>query len=165
MKKQANPKIKPAHRRKQPEGAPLERNRQHGPQKEKTQITVRIDTELMNRAYAQIKKDNARITDVIEEGLILALKQRDQDMPPLTNRVRFVVANTTKTQQEQIEGFLIFLVMDDLEKLSPPDTLLRTLILDYLELIKRVPDRRERALALYSRYGRTPEELAQMAGS
>ena len=146
-----------------PEPSPPGKTRQHGPQKEKVQLTVRIDKELMDRAYAQIKQDNARITDVLEEGLILALQQRDESMPRLTSQVRFLVANTTKQQQQQIRKFLGFLVMNETENLSLPDALWRKSILEYLDQIG--PDRLQRALELYSRYGRTPEEITSMGSS
>jgi uncharacterized protein (DUF4415 family) len=147
--------------RKPPETPAPEKERQHGPLKEKTQITIRIDKELMDRAYAQIKGTNSRITDVLERGLWLAMKEQDQDLPALTNRVRFVVANTTKQQQQQIDRFLICLVLDEFEKLTPSEALLRKSVFEYLELMEKVPDRRARALELYSRYGRTPEEIEQ----
>jgi adenosyl cobinamide kinase/adenosyl cobinamide phosphate guanylyltransferase len=140
------------------EGA-LEKVRQHGPKKEKEQITVRIDKDLLDRVNAQIQQDNFRLTDLVEEGLFLALKQRDENMSQLTKQVRFMVANLTKVQQQQLRWYLTFSVLPDLgEELSPPEALLRNFFLEYLEQVGENPDLRYRAMEVYSKYGRTPEE-------
>ena len=90
------------------EGEP--RSRRTGPAKEKTQLTVRLDSELMGKIYGQIKKDNTRITDWIERGLNLALGEARQGVPEWTKQVRFMVANATKEQERLLRGLLIAMV-------------------------------------------------------
>jgi hypothetical protein len=140
--------------------------RRYGPPKEKGQVTVRLDEELLKKAKEQFQKTNSRITDMIERGLWLAMKEQDQELPMLTNRVRFLVANASKPQQERIEKFMTFLVLDEVEKLSPLEAVMREAFMSYLDLMHQKPDRQSRAAAVYSHYGRTSEEASKIkAGS
>jgi hypothetical protein len=160
--------------------------RQHGPQKEKTQITIRVDTDLMNRAYEQMKEDNTRITDIVERGLILALTERNHQLPVWNKQVRFMVANATKEQQGLIRGLLIAMVepLLDLDRkdargiadsqkrtgtvflshssLTPEAEKLFELVRWFLEARNRSPYANA-ALEYYSRYGKSAEEMAELA--
>lgn len=111
-------------------------NRRHGPLKEKEQITLRLDKELMSRARAQMEETHTRLTDLIERGLELALKEVDQDLPAITTKVRFLVNNTTKAQQLWLRRFLAFLVMDQVCELSTTDLIFRRFMLEYLESLE-----------------------------
>ncbi|HXA25623.1 MAG TPA: hypothetical protein VNW90_25370 [Acetobacteraceae bacterium] len=159
--------------------------RQHGPQKEKTQITIRVDTNLMNEAYAQMKEDNTRITDIVERGLVLALTERNHQLPKWNKEVRFMVANATKQQQALIRGLLIAMVEPLLDR---KDTTTNKVIVDgkqraavfishaftpetekifelvrwFLELRNKSPHA-PAALEYYSRYGKSAEEMAELA--
>ena len=137
------------------------KERKHGPQKEKVQVTLHIDKDLMDQAYAMIKDTNQRITDVVEQGLVLAMKAEDA-LPTLMTKVRFLVANATREQQEQILLFLSFLVLEELTTLTPPERLIRLQTFEYLKLLKKW---RNETMHLYSRYGRTPDEVAAPTAS
>jgi hypothetical protein len=151
------------------------RSRQHGPQKEKTQITIRVDKELINEAYAQMKEDNTRITDIIERGIYLALKERDHDMPPFTKQIRFVLANATREQQVLLRGLAIAMVEPLLEPKPvaegqkrvfiaygcPADEKLYELVRWFLESRNKLPHA-SACLEYYSRYGKSAEEIAKL---
>jgi hypothetical protein len=157
--------------------------RQHGPQKEKTQITIRVDTELMNHAYEQMKEDNTRITDIIERGLVLALTERNHQLPVWNKQVRFMVANATKEQQGLIRGLLIAmaepLVAPDNNNRPKADGQKRCYVngpppmLDaekkLFELVRWFLDCQNKsphalaAIEYYSRYGKSAEEMAELA--
>jgi len=161
MKKTTASKVPPG-----PE-APAVATRRHGPEKEKTQVTVRLDKKLMDRTYAEIKSGNLRITDVIEQGLVLALKEMDQDLPRVAIQVRFLVANTTKAQQVQLRRFLAFLVMQEVRTLSEAERRIRDFVLGYLESIEQDwPEFYDESVPLYSRYHeRVSGEGSQLTGS
>jgi hypothetical protein len=156
--------------------------RQHGPQKEKTQITIRVDTDLMNRAYEQMKEDNTRITDIVERGLVLALTERNHQLPVWNKQVRFMVANATKEQQGLIRGLLIAMVeplvavenrkekvvLDAQKRMfvsftwTPEAEKLFELVRWFLEARNHSPHANA-ALEYYSRYGKSAEEMAELA--
>lgn len=143
--------------------APVEEKapRKHGPDREKVQITIRIQKELMDQAYALMKQTNMRITDMLERGLILAMKEEDQELPLLTSQVRFVVANATRLEQEELREFLIYLRADEVRKPSETDMAIRKFIREYLKSF--LPYRKE-VMDLYSRYGRTEKEIEKLTG-
>ena len=134
-----------------------------GPLREKVQITVRIDQQLINSVYAQMKIDNARITDMIEEGLIETLKKRRQAMPQWTSQVRFMVANATNEQEKLVRGLLIAMVEDQIEgsDLSPEAIMLYETCKVFLLSRNELEHARD-CIASYSRYGKTPEEIAKL---
>jgi hypothetical protein len=166
--------------------------RQHGPQKEKTQITIRVDTNLINEAYAQMKEDNTRITDIVERGLVLALTERNHQLPQWNKEVRFMVANATKEQQALIRGLLIamvepllvqggftqgqgsrrdkvegtkrvFIDQDHGAILTTPEAdKIYELVRWFLEL-RNKSVHAHAALQYYSRYGKSAEEMAELA--
>lgn len=154
--------------------------RQHGPQKEKTQITIRVDKDLMSEAYRQMKEDNTRITDIIERGLILALKERDHQLTLYTRQVRFVVANATKEQQVLLRGLLIAMVEPILQAKVDGQRRAQTALLDtgiilnpegekLYELVcwflktRNSAAHADACLDYYSRYGKSAKELAELA--
>lgn len=146
-----------------------QKERKHGPQKEKTQITVRVDKELMNEAYIQMKEDNSRITDVVERGIYLALKERDHDMSNVTKQVRFMVANATREQQILIKGLMIAMVRPLLDKkVFVPEPEHEKLFGQAYEFLRWVLERETKmpyasaAMEYYSRYGKTAEEIAEL---
>lgn len=141
--------------------------RQHGPQKEKVQITIRLDKELMNEAYAQMKEDNTRITDIIERGIYLALREARHEMPSWTKQVRFVLANATREQEKLLRGLAIAMVEPLLDKkvfishTTAESEKLYDLLKWFLESRNTLPHANA-ALAYYSRYGKTAEEIAKL---
>lgn len=145
--------------------------RQRGPQKEKTQVTVRIDKDLMNEAYAQMKEDNTRITDIIERGIVLALAEARHDMPAWTKQVRFVLANATRQQQVWIRGLAIAMVEPLLMAdgvIEKGEGLLTIWEDKFFETVKWFLETRNKqphanaCLEYYSRYGKSAEEIAKL---
>ena len=122
---------------------------------------MRLDKELMDQAYQMIQETNQRITDVLERGLVLVFKEEEQ-LPRMLSRVRFLVANATREQQEQIMLFLTFLVLEELTTLTPPERLIHTQTCEYLKLLKKW---RNETMHRYSRYGKTPDEVEPKTGS
>jgi hypothetical protein len=148
--------------------------RQHGPHKEKTQITVRVDQDLMNEVYVQMKEDNTRITDMVERGLILALAEAQHELPAWTKQTRFVLANATQEQVRLIRGLAIRMVEPHLADIVDGEQ--RKLFIShgasetgkiyellkwFLEAANKLPYAHA-ALAYYSRYGKSPEEIAKL---
>jgi hypothetical protein len=72
------------------------------------QITVRIDTELLNAAQGAMK-EGERLADIIEQGIYLAINEWRQ-LTPLAKEVRFIANNLTKDQQRLVQGLLIAMV-------------------------------------------------------
>ena len=157
--------------------------RQHGPQKEKTQITIRVDSNLINEAYAQMKEDNTRITDILERGLVLALYERNRQMPIWDKQVRFMVANATKEQQGRIRGLLFAMaeplvrkdkqppqpVIDGLQRKQPvylshqnEREKIYELVCWFLDSCNKQADLEKPILEYYSRYGKSAEEIAEL---
>lgn len=166
--------------------SPVEtRTRQHGPPKEKTQITIRVDQQLINEAYAQMQEDNTRITDIIERGLMLALIERNHQLPVWNKQVRFMVANATREQQALIRGLLIAMVEPLLDQRAyrkdtkvgkliearnhivhgvsptPEAEKLYELVCWFLEGRNKSPHA-SAALEYYSRYGKSAGEIAEL---
>lgn len=141
--------------------------RQHGPAKEKTQISTRIRTKLKDAIDAQMEDDGTRITDIIERGLVLALAERNRKLPVWNTEVRFMVANASKTQTGLIRGLLIAMALEDLGlSSSTPESELDEKIFGmvcwFLEWCNRLAE----APALLERYsgcGKSPEEMAELA--
>jgi hypothetical protein len=136
--------------------------RQRGPQKEKTQITVRVDISLMNEAQAQMKEDNARITDIVERGICLALRERNHQMSLYARQVRFMVANATKEQQVLLRGLLIAMVESDVVSPTPEAGKLYELVRWFLEGRNTVPHANA-CMEYYLRFGKSAEEIAELA--
>lgn len=153
--------------RSEPGGEAEVKPRRRGPQQNKTQITLRLDKELVDEAYKQMKEDNTRITDVIERGLHLALKERDHDMSLFTKQIRFVLANTTREQQILLRGLAIAMVEPLLDEkvlaspLSVEAKKLYDVVRWYLESRNKMPHANA-CLEYYSRYGKSAEEIARL---
>lgn len=137
------------------------KDRKHGPEKEKFQLTIRIDKDIMDLAYVHLKTTNTRVTDLVERGMILAMREEDQELPALTSQVRFLVANTTKTEQDQLRDYLTFLRADEVRKPSEIDQAIRRFIREYLKTFSPL---RDQVRKLYERYGRTEAEIEKLTG-
>lgn len=130
-----------------------------GPEKEKVQITVRADKVIMDEVYALMNDANTRITDLVERGLVLVLAEEDR-LPRLTSQVRFLVANATKDEQEQLRDYLTFLRADEVRKPSEVDKVNRQFIRAYLKTFVSL---RKQVHDLYSRY-RAVDEVEKAVG-
>jgi len=135
-----------------------------GPAREKTQITVRIDKDLINAVYAHSKKDNTRITDWVERGLQLALGEVRHDLSQYTSQIRFVLANTNKEQQKFFRGAAVRMTETEIDgfRRSAEGELLFWVCKQYMESGSDEPHADD-ALQVYARYGRSAEEIARLA--
>lgn len=141
--------------------ARAKRAKRTGPMKGKTQITIRVDDQLMRSVYAQIKDDNARITDAVERGLILWLKETRHALAPWTKQIRFVLANVTAQQSEVFRGLGVALVENEVETRTPSDEAIFGLCLWFLKERNSLPHAGQ-CLELYSRYGKSAQEIAKL---
>ena len=132
-----------------------------GPPKEKAQVTLRLDMELMAAVNSQIKEDNTRITDFIEQALLFALEKSRYEIPAWTQKIRFVLANATREQQTLLRGVAIAMVADQVAELSAAERKALEYCRWVYESYNRVEYAKE-ALGYYSRYGRSADEIAKL---
>lgn len=150
------------------------KSRQRGPKQAKTQVTIRIDQDLLSEAYVQMKRDGSRLTDIIERGIYLALRELNNEMTHYTRQVRFAVANTTRVQQQYIRGLLVAMAEMEVVSLGQGKTAVlighkcadrdrvKELLMGFLEDCNKQPDADD-LLDYYKRYGKSPEEIAKLA--
>lgn len=120
-----------------------------GPIREKDQITVRVDQQLLQAARAQAEDLGINITDMVERGLALAVSEAEY-LPKLTGQVRFLLANATREHQRLIRGLAIRMMEDQVVKRSESDQRIFGLLEWYLKSAnseKHAPD----CLKLYER--------------
>lgn len=112
--------------------------RKHGPDKEKRQLTIRLDEALLEQFETQQEETNrpTRITDALEEGLILWMKQHDQGLSLQSIQVRFVVANANKEQQRWIRKFVVFLVLSQIREPTEMDRVLGPVFKQHLDSLE-----------------------------
>lgn len=138
------------------------KTRRTGPLKEKTQVTVRLDNDLMQNVAALIHDDNMRLTDIIEEGLQLALAKRRHQLPAWTKQIRFVLANATTKQTEIIRGLAIAMVEAEVQaQRHAAEDMLWEIAETFLKSRNALPHA-GKCLELYSRYGKSADEIAKL---
>jgi uncharacterized protein (DUF4415 family) len=76
--------------------------------KEKTQISVRIDSQVMDLLYVIAESKHQRITEVLEYAGLLAVKENLKE-PLVTEQARFLVASATPDEQWLVTLFLCYL--------------------------------------------------------
>jgi uncharacterized protein (DUF4415 family) len=88
---------------------PVARVKVHRPrrQKAKKQITVRIDQNVLDIALAVAADENLRLTDLVEEGLVLRLKSRRKSANAM--RLRFLCNNLPQYLELQTMTFLAWI--------------------------------------------------------
>jgi len=140
-----------------------EEPREHptGPIKEKVQITIRIDKQLLDQIYIQMKDDNARLTDMVERGLILALGEARYALPQWSKQIRFVLANATKEQVKLIRGLAIVMVEGEIAPVSAERRKFYEICRWFLESSNDLKYG-AKCLEVYSRYGKSAEEIAKL---
>jgi hypothetical protein len=72
---------------------------------ERTQISVRIETKVLNMAYKLVNQKKQKITDVIEDG-IFAVTQAASKEGPVTERSRYLVSRATPEEQMFVHHLL-----------------------------------------------------------
>jgi uncharacterized protein (DUF4415 family) len=121
-----------------------------GPPKEKGQITIRIDLELMKSVSAQLKEDGARITDAVERGLILWLNESRHQLPAWTKQIRHVLADANKRETVLIRGLAIMMKENEVKPLNPDAQKIYDLCVAFLEE-RNTLEHAEECLKRYSR--------------
>lgn len=85
-------------------GVPAKKKSRAGRKKERMQISVRIDQAVMDLAYQTIerrKDDKLRITDLLERGLVLALREIET-MQPVASQARLLLNDAGVDFQRRI---------------------------------------------------------------
>ena len=118
--------------------------KKRGPPREKESLTLRLDNEILERVRALCESTDMRITDMVERGLVLVLKEYDQELPFVSSKVRHLVNNATRAEQLVIRRFLAFLRWPA----CPADVPARSFILGYLKTLEQHSAFSD-ALALY----------------
>jgi hypothetical protein len=77
---------------------------------ERTQISVRIETKVLNMAYRLVAQKKQKITDVIEDGIFLAVQAAAKE-GPVTERTRYLVSRATPEEQWFVHHLLGYLRM------------------------------------------------------
>jgi hypothetical protein len=72
-----------------------------GRKKEKVQISVRIDKTILDLTYDHIKASGRRITDMLERGLLLAMREEGME-PMAAPKLRFVVEHMGADLQRHV---------------------------------------------------------------
>jgi uncharacterized protein (DUF4415 family) len=68
----------------------VKKTKRRGRKKERTQISVRIDKTVMEIAHRQMEGTGMRITDLIERGLLLAIREMG-DLDPVVHHLRLIL--------------------------------------------------------------------------
>jgi hypothetical protein len=129
------------------------RTHQTGPIKEKRQVTLRLDGELLDAVEAQCKEDGFRMTDAVERGLGLYLEEMRHHLPAWATQVRFVLANATKEQERRIRGLAVAMVEGEVVKRSAEEQMLWE-ICEWFLLSRNSKDYAKECLESYSKYRR-----------
>jgi negative regulator of replication initiation len=130
----------------------------------KTQITVRIDQQLMTYVREMCEEKGISQADVAERALELALAEAKHHTPLWTKQVRNAGNRATKEQQEMFRGLLIRMVEHevadkDSHVFTPEYALLKEACFKYLLLQNDKPYAVE-ALESYTRRSRHDEPIS-----
>jgi hypothetical protein len=75
-------------------------------QKAKKQVTVRVDQDLLKKALRRAKREGLRLTDVVEQGLVVWTEGPRKS--PTSVRLRFLCNHLPQHLEEQTLAFLAF---------------------------------------------------------
>jgi len=129
------------------EGLPTKAKKsRRGRKKEKVQISVRIDKTIMDLAYDHIKTSGRRITDMLERGLLLDMREQGQ-APVVPAKVRYVVENIGVESQRRMLRVAVLDRMPEVRELTPLEQCFRAFYLTGLDTIESWPGY-EKALEL-----------------
>lgn len=113
-----------------------------GRKKERTQISVRIDKTLMDIAHTQIESTGMRITDLIERGVLLALREIGVTHP-MTHNARLILHDEGVDLSRQIMNFNMLRRFPEVRSLSITEHVLRQCVLDTTAAIAQWPNARD----------------------
>jgi hypothetical protein len=110
-----------------------------GPQATKFQLSVRIDRTLMEEAQAYIERTGDHITDMLETGLQMFLKEKaGTALVPL--QLRFIVQNMSLEAQRRCINHLVREIFPHYRQLTPFETRQRQRIIEDDEAMPEWPD-------------------------
>lgn len=95
-----------------------------GRKKERAQISIRIDKVVMDIAYRVIKGTAMRITDLVERGLILAVREIG-DLTPLSHHARLILHDEGVEFSRLILNVNIWRRLPEVRELTPLEKLQR----------------------------------------
>jgi hypothetical protein len=128
-----------------------------GRPKRKTQISVRIDQNVLAQTYEFIGRTGYRITDMLERGLVMVMKA-EGETPAISSEVRFLIGRATAERQYLMQHLLALLALPECRGLSRFEQATRTYLVEYLRLLP-TDDSYEAALRTY---GARSGELAHL---
>jgi hypothetical protein len=127
-----------------------------GRPKHKTQISVRIDQNVLAQTYEFIGRTGYRITDMLERGLVMVMKA-EGETPAISSDVRFLIGRATAERQHLMQHLLALLALPECRGLSRFEQATLTYLVEYLRLLP-MDDCYEAALGTY---GARPRELGR----
>jgi hypothetical protein len=113
-----------------------------GRKKERTQISVRIDRAVMDIAHRQIEPIGMRITDLIERGIILAIRELG-NKTRFNHNARLILNDEGVDFSRFIMNANILLRFPEVRALSASETLVRRIFIDACLLANTWPNARE----------------------
>ena len=116
--------------------------RRRGRKKERTQISVRIDKTVMDIAYQKLEGTSMRITDLLERGLLLAVRELGCDIP-LFHHARLILRDEGVEFSRFIVDAHIILRFPEVRKLSAAENAWRTSLMEVVAGAKEWPNARE----------------------
>jgi len=114
------------------------KNNKRGRKKERTQISVRIDKMVMDIAHKQIEHTGMRITDLIERGLLLAVREMGSD-DPVYHHARLILRDEGVEFSRFILDANIIRRMIEVRKLSAGEEASREFLIALVHGARRWP--------------------------
>lgn len=133
--------------------------KRRGRKQERKQISVRIDKVVMDLAHKQIERAGMRITDLIERGLMLALRELG-DTTPIHHHARLILHDEGVEFSRFVMDANILLRFPEVRKLSALEKVTREHILAIVKDMRTWPDAHEvvNLMGLYADRDRGPKE-------
>jgi hypothetical protein len=113
-----------------------------GRKKERTQISVRLDKTLMDIAHIQVENTGMRITDLIERGVLLALREMGVT-DPLAHHARLILHDEGVEFSRLVLNVNTLRRFPEIRKLSLTENAWRECVLDTVAKIQEWPNARE----------------------
>jgi hypothetical protein len=110
-----------------------------GRKKERTQISVRIDKALMDLAYRNIETTGMRITDLVERGLLLAIRELGC-IEPLAHHARLILHDEGVEFSRFILNANAILRFPEVRKLSAAEEESREFFVTLAARVREWPD-------------------------
>jgi hypothetical protein len=100
--------------------------------KEKQQITIRIDSQLLAAVREVMKEEGLSIGDITEQGLRLELHVSRYVLPAWAKEIRMMVCNATAKEQRLLRCLLVAIAQYELGEMTEEERKIFELIMWYL---------------------------------